>query len=255
MQRIVNFFPSLHALWSLPFQFAVTLALLYKQVGTSCLAGVAITILLIPLNKLIADRIGSLSRKMMLAKDDRVKVMAELLAGVRVMKFFAWEDFFTNRIGAHRSKELHYLKGRKYLDAVCVYLWATTPVLISVVTFSMYAMTGNELTAAKVFTAVALFAMLTGPLNAFPWVINGVVEATVSIRRVGDYLLLPHMNRENYFASETAQAETEVELTRASFSHTREQMALQFTLSELSFTVQHGQVIRMKAIKSAIGPR
>jgi ATP-binding cassette subfamily C (CFTR/MRP) protein 10 len=192
-QRIVNFFPSLHALWSLPFQFTVTLFLLYQQVGLSCLAGVAITILLIPLNKLIADRIGRLSQKMMAAKDERVKTMAELLSGVRVVKFFAWEDFFAARVEGHRSKELAHLKGRKYLDAICVYLWATTPVLISVVTFAVYALTGNELTAARVFTAVALFTMLTGPLNAFPWVINGVVEATVSIRRVGDFLTLPHL--------------------------------------------------------------
>ena len=241
-QRIVNFFPSLHALWSLPFQFAVTLFLLYKQVGLSCLAGVGITILLIPLNKLIADRIGHLSRKMMIAKDERVKVMAELLSGIRVVKFFAWEDFFSNRIDDHRSKELSHLKGRKYLDALCVYLWATTPVLISVVTFTMYALTGNELTAAKVFTAVALFAMLTGPLNAFPWVINGVVEATVSIRRVGEFLTLPHMKRESYFEDESTNEGSEVKLSAANFSHSRQQMALQFKLSGITFSVKQGQV-------------
>ena len=66
--------------------------------------------------------------------------------------------------------------------SVCVYLWATTPVLISVLTFVSYALSGNELTAPKVFTSVALFAMLTGPLNAFPWVLNGLVEAMVSVR-------------------------------------------------------------------------
>ena len=65
---------------------------------------------------------------------------------------------------------------------MCVYLWATTPVLISVLTFVSYALSGHELTAPKVFTSVALFAMLTGPLNAFPWVLNGLVEAMVSIR-------------------------------------------------------------------------
>ena len=66
--------------------------------------------------------------------------------------------------------------------SVCVYLWATTPVLISVLTFVSYALSGHELTAPKVFTSVALFAMLTGPLNAFPWFLNGLVEAMVSIR-------------------------------------------------------------------------
>ncbi len=39
--------------------------------------------------------------------------------------------------------------GRKYLDALCVYLWATTPVLISVLTFVTFVLLGNTLTAAK----------------------------------------------------------------------------------------------------------
>ena len=33
---------------------------------------------------------------------------------------------------------------------MCVYFWATTPVLISVLTFATYVLMGNELTAAKV---------------------------------------------------------------------------------------------------------
>ena len=66
--RIVNFGPSLHAVWSLPFQLIVTIGLLYQQLGISSLAGVGITILMIPLNKFVADKIGSLRTKMMEAK-------------------------------------------------------------------------------------------------------------------------------------------------------------------------------------------
>ena len=106
---------------------------------------------------------------MMSAKDSRVQCMAELLSGIRVVKFMSWEPYFAQKIHLARTKELRYLKGRKYLDAICVYLWATTPVLISVLTFATYVLLGNKLTAAKVFTSVALFSMLTGPLNAFPW--------------------------------------------------------------------------------------
>lgn len=51
-----------------------------------------------------------------------------------------------------RSSELKSLAGRKYLDALCVYFWATTPVLISILTFSTYVALGHKLTAAKVST-------------------------------------------------------------------------------------------------------
>ena len=76
--------------------------------------------------------------------------MNEMLCGIRVLKFYAWENLFTDRINELRGKELQSLKGRKYLDALCVYFWATTPVLISILTFTTYALLGHQLTAAKV---------------------------------------------------------------------------------------------------------
>ncbi len=77
-------------------------------------------------------------------------------------------------------------------------------------TFSAYVLLGNALTATSVFTAVALFAMLTGPVNAFPWVVNGLVEALVSVRRLEAFLALPARRREEYFAPMEEVADVEV---------------------------------------------
>jgi ATP-binding cassette subfamily C (CFTR/MRP) protein 10 len=41
--------------------------------------------------------------------------MSELLTGIRVLKFFSWEDYFYKRANAHRTQELKFLRGRKYL--------------------------------------------------------------------------------------------------------------------------------------------
>ena len=51
------------------------------QVGIASLVGVGITVLLIPINMVIATKNGKLSTKMMAAKDERVRMMAELLTG------------------------------------------------------------------------------------------------------------------------------------------------------------------------------
>lgn len=74
VDRIVNFCISFHQFWSLPFQIAVSLWLLYLQVGFSFLAGLAFAIVLIPLNRYLANAIGRLSNAMMEQKDARVKV-------------------------------------------------------------------------------------------------------------------------------------------------------------------------------------
>ncbi|CAH1791548.1 unnamed protein product [Owenia fusiformis] len=197
--RIINFCASFHQFWSLPFQIAVSLFLLYQQVGLAFLAGLGFALLLIPINRWLANKIGELSNEMMTQKDSRVKVMNEILYGIRVIKFYAWEQHFTQKIDNLRAAELKSLKGRKYLDALCVYFWATTPVLISILTFTTYALLGHQLTAAKVFTSLALFNMLIGPLIAFPWVLNGLMESLVSIKRVQKFLQLDQLDLNKYY--------------------------------------------------------
>uniref|UniRef100_A0A8B9PHY6 ABC-type xenobiotic transporter n=1 Tax=Apteryx owenii TaxID=8824 RepID=A0A8B9PHY6_APTOW len=72
--RLVNFCPSFHEVWSLPFQFAITLYLLYQQVGVAFLGGLALALLLVPINKVIANRIMKCNKEMLKHKDSRVKV-------------------------------------------------------------------------------------------------------------------------------------------------------------------------------------
>ncbi|KAI8422275.1 hypothetical protein MSG28_006161 [Choristoneura fumiferana] len=248
--RIVNACPSFHAFWSIPLQLAITLFLLYQQVGVSFLAGVAFSVLLIPINKVIANKIGQLSTELMKHKDSRVTLISDLLRGIRTVKVHVWEDYFINRVTVSRTQELKYLGWRKYLDAVCVVLWATTPVLVLALTLAVHALRRQPLTAPtvrtpaaadaseivdvppcaaarskhrfaaveqyarggraqsihslrgcllQVFTTVALINMLIAPLNAFPWVLNGLTEAWVSIKRIQKLLDLPDMDPDRFY--------------------------------------------------------
>ncbi|XP_034950577.1 multidrug resistance-associated protein 7 [Chelonus insularis] len=198
--RIVNSCASFHTFWSIPLQLAVTLYLLYTQIGISFLTGVTFAIILIPINKYIANKIGELSATMMDFKDQRVRKMGETLRGLITIKLNVWEDHFLQSILQLRDEEIKYLKGRKYLDALCVYFWATTPVLISILTFSTYVLVGNKLDAKTVFTSMALLNMLIGPLNAFPWVLNGLAEAWVSVKRIQRLLDLTDLDISTYYS-------------------------------------------------------
>ncbi|XP_037084927.1 multidrug resistance-associated protein 7-like [Pollicipes pollicipes] len=197
--RVVNLCSSFHAFWSLPFQFCVTLYLLYWQIGVSFLSGLAFAVALVPLNKWIANKTGEYSAGMLEHKDDRVKLTSEVLQGIRTVKFSGWESFFAGVIGVRRAEEVRYLKKQKYLDAWCVFFWATTPVLMCLLTFGTYVLLGNQLTAATVFTTIALLNMLKSPINAYPWALNGLVDSLVSIRRVQRLLALPDLDPDQYY--------------------------------------------------------
>uniref|UniRef100_A0A671TU31 ATP-binding cassette, sub-family C (CFTR/MRP), member 10 n=1 Tax=Sparus aurata TaxID=8175 RepID=A0A671TU31_SPAAU len=201
--RVVNFFRSFHELWSMPFQFCITLYLLYLQVGVAFLGGLGVALLLLPFNRFLAIRILSNSKGMLRCKDDRVKLMTEILFGIRVIKFYNWEPHFTQKVNDSRKQELSHLKAIKYLDAMCVYTWAALPVVISILTFVTYVLLGHQLTAAKVFTTLALVGMLVVPLNAFPWVLNGILEAKVSLDRIQRFFKLTNQDLQAYYGPDS----------------------------------------------------
>ncbi|XP_040468098.1 ATP-binding cassette sub-family C member 10 isoform X3 [Falco naumanni] len=217
--RLINFCQSFHEVWSLPFQFSITLYLLYQQVGVAFLGGLALALLLVPVNKIIANCIMMNNKEMLKHKDIRVKLMTEFLCGIRVIKFYAWEKHFSTRINACRAKELQKLQAIKYLDAVCVYLWAALPVVVSIAIFITYVLLGHQLTATKVFTALALVGMLILPLNNFPWVLNGTLEAKVSLDRIQRFLELVDQDLETYYALDSPSGTaTAMEMRCAVFS-------------------------------------
>ncbi|XP_057825504.2 ABC transporter C family member 13 isoform X1 [Cryptomeria japonica] len=192
--RAVNLCASFHDLWSLPLQMGIALFLLYTQVKFAFLAGLAVIVLLIPVNRWIAGKISTANQLMMKQKDERVRKAGELLIYIRILKMYAWEHFFADRLMETRKHEVKHLATRKYLDAWCVYFWATTPTLFSLFTFGLYALLGYSLDAATVFTCISLFNILISPLNSFPWVINGLIEAFISLQRLGKFLSCTELN-------------------------------------------------------------
>ncbi|XP_074487313.1 ATP-binding cassette sub-family C member 10-like [Sebastes fasciatus] len=217
--RVVNFFNSFHELWSMPLRFIITLYLLYLQVGVAFLGGLCMALLMVPFNKFLASRILSNNQHMLRHKDSRVKLMTEILFGIRVIKFYNWEPRFTQKVADCRQRELSHLKAIKYLDAMCVYTWAALPVVISILTFITYVLLGHQLTAPKVFTTLALVGMLIIPLNSFPWVLNGILEAKVSLERIQRFFKLTNQDLQAYYALVSPEdSQTSILLSQGKFS-------------------------------------
>lgn len=184
-QTILDVVSSAHQLWALPAQVLGTLLLLYWQLQWAFIAGLAVLVLFVPLNMLLASKIGRLTSTMLHERDLRVGLLQRILDAVRPLKARGLEAMAARRVQQHRTLELRALAGRKYLDAVCVFLWAFTPVLMSAATFTVMSMLSSlPATPARVFTAVMLLGQLVFPLNAYAWVVSGIVEARISAQRV-----------------------------------------------------------------------
>lgn len=88
----------LDKVWSGPFQIVIALVLLYRTMGPSIGAGVAVLVLAVPLNTFLARKMRTLQKVQMGNKDARVKLMNEVLNGIRVIKLYAWESPFLEKV-------------------------------------------------------------------------------------------------------------------------------------------------------------
>ncbi|GAB6021503.1 Multidrug resistance-associated protein 7 [Chamberlinius hualienensis] len=243
--RVVNIFTSFHEFWSMPIKIAICLFLLHQQVGVAYLAGVGFAIVLIPINHFIANAIVRFNKSMMDTKDKRVKLMTEVLFGIRAIKLYSWEEYLMKKILNLRNLEVVSLKKIKYLDAFCVFFWAMTPLIIAVLTFSVFILLGNVLTVSKVFTCLALFNMLMGPLNAFPWVLGGVVQGWVSVKRLQKIFKVEEVKLDKSYVNLDDTSPTALYIRNGHFtwSSADETSSTAFTLKNINFEAQTGQLI------------
>ena len=64
-------------------------------------------------------------------KDKRVKLIAEVLYGIRVLKLYAWEESFSNVITKIRQRELSLLKKIGYVNALNSLGWQCAKFFVS----------------------------------------------------------------------------------------------------------------------------
>ncbi|XP_066521779.1 ATP-binding cassette sub-family C member 3 isoform X3 [Hoplias malabaricus] len=198
-QRFMDLTTFLNMLWSAPLQIILALFFLWQTLGPSVLAGVAVMVLLIPFNAFIAMKTRAYQVEQMQHKDARIKLMNEILNGMKVLKLYAWEVSFKEKILQIRQKELSVLRKTAYLSALSTMAWTSAPFLVALTTFAVYVSVdkNNILDAKKAFVSLSLFNILRFPLNMLPQVISSLVQASVSLKRIQEFLTHDELSPEN----------------------------------------------------------
>ena len=110
--------------------------------------------------------------------DARVKLMNEVLTGIRIIKFYCWEKPFKSKIEDIRKKELHYHKNMTYLMNSGIDLFMTLiPQLVPLACFSLYpSVMGKPLTSSVAFTSLSLFKLLNFPFAMLPSSLTTIIQ-------------------------------------------------------------------------------
>ncbi|XP_077114465.1 ATP-binding cassette sub-family C member 2 [Ranitomeya variabilis] len=189
-QKFMDLTNFIHLIWSSPLQIAISIVFLWEELGPSVMAGFGVMLLLIPINAILATKSKSFQMKNMKNKDKRLKIMNEILNGIKILKLYAWEPSFEKQVQGIREKELKDMLHFAYLFSVSLFVFTCAPFLVSVASFAVYVVVqpSNVLTAEKAFTSISLFNILRFPLTMLPMLISNMVQTNVSSARLEKYL-------------------------------------------------------------------
>ncbi|SCV73559.1 BQ2448_7485 [Microbotryum intermedium] len=236
--------------WSGMFQITLAFISLYQLLGFTMLVGVAVMVLSMPLTAAIARYQTKLQRQQMKNKDKRTSIMSEILNNIRSIKLYAWEDSFAAKLfDVRNNRELVQLRKMGYLSSASTCLWSFTPFLVAFSSFSLFStISGKPLTAEIVFPAITLFSLLGFPLAVLPVVFSSMVEAYVSVGRLGDFLTGKELQDgavkiENLSRSRTFQAGDElVSVVRGEFAW-NSKSSTESILSDINLSVKKGELL------------
>uniref|UniRef100_A0AC11D434 Uncharacterized protein n=1 Tax=Ovis aries TaxID=9940 RepID=A0AC11D434_SHEEP len=230
----------LHYLWMGPLQAVAVTALLWMEIGMSCLAGMAVLIILLLLQSCFGMLFSSLRSKTAALTDDRIRIISEVITGIRTVKMNAWEKSFIDLITRLRRKEISRILKSSYLRGMNLASFFAISKIMIFVTFITNELLDNRISASQVFVVVTLIeALRFSSTLYFPMAVEKVSEAVVSIRRIKNFLLLDEIPQVNT----QLPSDGEVMVDMQDFTAFWDEESETPTLQGLSFTVRPGELL------------
>ncbi|XP_044782845.2 ATP-binding cassette sub-family C member 4 [Bubalus bubalis] len=238
----------LHYLWVGPLQAVAVTALLWMEIGISCLAGMAVLIILLLLQSCFGKLFSSLWSKTAALTDERIRTMSEVITGIKTIKMNAWEKSFIDLITRLRSKEISKILRSSYLRGMNLASFFTVSKIMIFVTFITNELLDNRISASQVFVVVTLFeALRFSSTLYFPMAVQKVSEAVVSLRRIKNFLSLdeiPQLNTQ-------LPSDGEMMVNMQDFTAFWDEESESPTLKGLSFTVRPGELLTVVGLVGA----
>ncbi|XP_063983809.1 ATP-binding cassette sub-family C member 4-like isoform X2 [Diachasmimorpha longicaudata] len=234
--RFDQVFTLIHYLWITPIQSIALAYLIWQNVEIATLAGIFLLVMqTVPVQGYLSKLTARLRAKVAVRTDERVRLMSEIITGVQVIKMYTWEKPFLRLVSFARKHEIDVISVMSYWRGIIRASMVFTERTTLFFTVMTYVLLGNTLSAAKVFSMAQYFNRLqAGAAWYIPTALTHVSEATVTIKRLQNFLLL-----EDNHPLGTEQASDDVgSLTIEKVTASWDQDSITNTLADINITIK-----------------
>lgn len=185
----------LHFVWIMPLQTVVITYLIWEAVGWSALIGVlAIFLQTVPVQSYLSKLTSKLRLNIATRTDERVRLMSEIISGIKVIKMYAWERPFEKMVQLARRHEIKVVTRASYLRGLYVSTMVFSERTSLFITLLSYSLMGHHISADKVFAMAQFYNILQLAMAIYyPQAVQLAAESKVSLKRLEDFLLLEEM--------------------------------------------------------------
>ena len=177
---------------------------LYDSIGPSAFAGLAVLLTSGPTMGLVMKNVFAASGLQSKEADQRIKIINELLQGIRVCKFYAWEKSFLENIAEIRTRELQYVFKISMWFTIFICTFTMLPIMLAFVSYMVWIATSTlnkQEMYGQIFRSLAFFNVLQLPMTMLPMMLSQFATGMASARRVGEFLKQPDLDHSFLLAS------------------------------------------------------
>ena len=109
----------LHYLWIGPLQFVLIMYITWRHIGNATFVGGALILLNVPIQGFFSKIFSQLRSETAKKTDSRIRIMNEIIQGIKVIKMYAWENSFANLVSKVRTEEISIIQKTCIYKAHC----------------------------------------------------------------------------------------------------------------------------------------
>lgn len=197
-----------------PIYVVIVLYLMSVYAGLTACAGLATYVAYVPLQRkynvathesslrrsylsvFMAKKISTFRFNTAVRTDERVRLMNEIITGIKVIKMYTWEKPFAKLVALARKLEIKEIRGTSYTRGVMLSFSVFSTRLAAFASILVYVLTDHSPTAYYVFVVTSFYNGLRQVLTMqVPQGMTLLAELNISVRRIQNFLEYEEIHR------------------------------------------------------------
>lgn len=182
-----------HSLYIAPMEIFIVTYFLKEMIGwLPTFTGLLSLLVMIPIQGILAECIVYYRKQILERRDSLLRYINDTFLGIQVIKYYAWEDAFLQRISNERSALLKLFYSISWIRCFNESSAFFSGLMVSSVAYLTIYLQGEPLIPSKVFASLGLFFLVQVDItDLMPRAIEYITRSYVSVKRLESFLLLP----------------------------------------------------------------